>query len=63
MRWCGDLTNNKNGYKNEVNIMLEGLIGIIIMGIVIGLSRNIGTGISNTITKMGDSEDDKEKQR
>ena len=63
MRRCGDLTNNKNGYKNEVNIMLEGLIAIIFMGIVIGLSRNIGTGISNTITKMGDSDDDKEKQR
>ena len=43
--------------------MLEGLIAIIFMGIVVGLSRNIGTGISNTITKMGDSEDDKEKQR
>ena len=43
--------------------MLEGLIGIIIMGIVIGMSRNIGTGISNTISKMGDSEDYKEKQR
>jgi hypothetical protein len=49
--------------KRETDIMFEGLIAIIFMGIVIGLSRNIGTGISNTITKMGDSEDDKEKQR
>ena len=58
MRRCGDLTNNKNGYKNEVNIMLEGLIGIIIMGIVIGLSRNVGTGISNGIQKMIDDDDE-----
>ncbi len=58
MRRCGDLTNNKNGYRNQVNIMLEGLIGIIIMGIVIGLSRNVGTGISNGIQKMIDDDDE-----
>jgi len=33
------------------------------MGIVIGLSRNIGTGISNTITKIGDSKDEEDRQR
>lgn len=37
---------------------MEWLIGIIIMGIVIGMSRNVGTGISNGIQKMMDNEDE-----
>jgi len=41
-----------------VELTLEGLIAIIFMGIVIGLSRNIGTGISNGIQKMMDNEDE-----
>jgi len=44
--------------KRETDIMFEGLIAIIFMGIVIGLSRNVGTGISNGIQKMIDDDDE-----
>jgi len=40
---------------------MEWIIGVIFMGIVIGLSRNIGTGISNGMQKMMD--DDNEDQK